>query len=75
MYSAFDSHEDRMNIGYFTNPIGWKTQWNDETQMAQAEEDLIPRQKKLDSFKHLPTVQVLLFNLPRISYNMWLIHA
>ena len=47
-----------MNIGKFTNPPGWKRQWNDETQMAQAEEDLMPRQNMLDSFKHLPTVKV-----------------
>ena len=53
-----------MNIGFFTNPVGWKTQWNDDTQMAIANEDLMPRQKKLDSFKHLPTVKV--FDRPRI---------
>ena len=47
-----------MSIGFYTNPPGWKKRWNDETQMAQAEEDLLPRQKKLDSFKSLPTVKV-----------------
>ena len=47
-----------MNIGRFTNPSGWKQRWNDDTQMAQAGEDLMPRQQKLDSFKHLPTVKV-----------------
>ena len=53
-----------MNMGFYTNPVGWKTQWNDDTQMAIANEDLMPRQKKLDSFKHLPTVKV--FDRPRI---------
>ena len=62
------SHEDRMNIGRFTNPSGWNARWNDETQMALAEEDLLPRQKKLDSFQHLPTVKVYFSNFLDYQY-------
>ena len=52
------SHEDRINIGKYTNPKGWKSYWNSETEMALAEEDLLIRQEKLDSFTQLPTVKV-----------------
>jgi len=45
-----------MNIGRFTNPSGWKQRWNDDAQMA--DEDLMPRQEKLDSFENLPKVKV-----------------
>ena len=51
-----------MNIGKYTNPKGWKSIWNDDSDMASAGEDLMPRQEKLDSFTQLPVVKVSLID-------------